>query len=103
MPRVSRRSPRWSSRAFRALLALYPAAFRDEYGRGLSLVFVDRYRDAGSTWERARLWLDALTGILSCRFRRADLLQQLLSRCDVRRAATKRESSTALAHRWPSC
>jgi predicted permease len=65
MPRVPRRSPRWSSRAFRALLALYPAAFRDEYGRELSLVFVDRYRDAGSTWERARLWLDALTGILT--------------------------------------
>ena len=33
-------------RAFRALLALYPAAFRDQYGRELALVFVDRYRDA---------------------------------------------------------
>lgn len=52
------------TRAFRALLALYPAAFRDEYGRELALVFVDRYRDAARPWDRVRLWLDAVTGIL---------------------------------------
>jgi predicted permease len=51
-------------RAFRALLALYPTAFRDEYGRELALVFVDRYRDAAGTWDRARLWLEAALGIL---------------------------------------
>ena len=51
-------------RAFRALLALYPAAFRDEYGRELALVFVDRYRDAAGPWDRARLWLEAVSGIL---------------------------------------
>ena len=51
-------------RAFRALLALYPAAFRDEYGRELALVFADRYRDATSPWDRARLWLEAVRGIL---------------------------------------
>ncbi len=55
---------RLSARAFRALLALYPAAFRDEYGRELSLVFVDRYRDASGPWDRALLWLEALAGIL---------------------------------------
>ena len=40
-----------------------PARFRDEYGRELSLLFVDRYRDASSAWERATLWLDVLTGL----------------------------------------
>ena len=59
------RHERLSARAFTALLALYPAAFRDEYGRELSLVFADRYRDATSAWARARLWLEALTGILT--------------------------------------
>jgi predicted permease len=54
-----------SGRAFRALLALYPAAFRDEYGRELALVFVDRYRDATGPWDRARLWLEAIAGILA--------------------------------------
>jgi len=54
-----------SARVFRALLALYPAAFRDEYRRELTLVFIDRYRDAASPWDRARLFLDALVGILA--------------------------------------
>ncbi|MGH9202291.1 MAG: hypothetical protein ACRD2A_13770, partial [Vicinamibacterales bacterium] len=26
-------------------------------------MFIDRYREAGRPWERARLWLDVLTGI----------------------------------------
>jgi predicted permease len=54
-----------SARAFRVLLALYPAAFRDEYGRELALVFADRYRDAAGRWDRVRLWLEALGGILA--------------------------------------
>lgn len=65
MPRTGPPLERVSARAFRTLLALYPAAFRDEYGRELSLVFVDRYRDAAGSWDRARLWLEALTGILT--------------------------------------
>src|SRR5262245_6954178 len=56
---------RFSARAFRALLAVYPAAFRDEYGRELSLVFVDRYRDADGLWDRTLLWLEALAGIFT--------------------------------------
>src|SRR5262245_5774167 len=56
---------RFSARAFRALLAFYPAAFRDEYGRELALVFVDRYRDAAGPWDRALLWLEALAGIFT--------------------------------------
>ena len=54
-----------STRAFRVLLALYPAAFRDEYHRELMLVFLDRYRYSTSRWDRARLWLEASTGILA--------------------------------------
>ncbi len=62
MPSNSRGTP---GRAFRALLGLYPAAFRDEYGREMALVFADRYRDAAGPLDRARLWLDALSGILA--------------------------------------
>ena len=65
MRRVRPRHERLSARAFQALLGLYPAAFRDEYGRELSLVFADRYRDATTTWDRARLWFEALIGIVT--------------------------------------
>jgi putative ABC transport system permease protein len=65
MPPPAPRLERLSTRAFRALLALYPAVFRDEYGRELSLVFVDRYRDAAGPWDRTLLWLEAVTGILT--------------------------------------
>jgi putative ABC transport system permease protein len=65
MPRTAPPLERLSARAFRALLALYPAVFRDEYGRELSLVFVDRYRHAAGPWERARMWFEALAGIVT--------------------------------------
>ena len=58
------RKERLSVRAFRAFLALYPAAFRDEYGREMTMAFVDRYRNADSVLARARLWFEALTGVL---------------------------------------
>jgi predicted permease len=61
----SRQADRLGTRAFGALLALYPGAFRDEYGRELSLVFVDHYRDAAGPWGRAHLWLEAVAGILT--------------------------------------
>jgi putative ABC transport system permease protein len=54
----------WSIRGFRALLALYPGEFRDEYGRELAMVFADRYRDASSGWARARVWIEALCGVI---------------------------------------
>src|SRR5258706_1496069 len=63
MGRPTRRTASRSARMFRALLALYPVAFRDEYRRELLLVFVDRYRDAGGRWERIRMWLEVLGGI----------------------------------------
>jgi hypothetical protein len=49
--------------AFRALLRLYPAEFRDEYSREMTLVFADRYRDAAHFWERILIWIEAITGI----------------------------------------
>lgn len=54
----------WSARAFRRLIRLYPGEFRDEYGREVALVFADRYRDASNSWQRARVWLEAVFGLL---------------------------------------
>jgi predicted permease len=65
MHSAPRRTTDLGARAFRALLALYPAAFRDEYGRELSLVFADRYRDATGRWDRVRLWIEAVGGVLA--------------------------------------
>src|SRR5262245_14204996 len=36
---------RWARALFRALLHLYPAPYRDEYGKEMTLVFTDRLRD----------------------------------------------------------
>ena len=63
MARNARPTP-WSIRAFRALLSLYPGEFRDEYGREMAMVFADRYRDAPNAFERALVWLEALSGVL---------------------------------------
>jgi predicted permease len=58
------RRAHWSTRAFRALLSLYPGEFRDEYGREMAMVFADRYRDAPNAFERALVWLEAVSGVL---------------------------------------
>jgi len=63
-PPTGDRLERLSARAFQWLLGLYPAVFRDEYGRELSLVFIDRYRDADGPLARALLWVEALAGIV---------------------------------------
>jgi hypothetical protein len=55
---------RRSTRVFDALLRLYPADFRDEYGREIVLVFADRYRDARRPLERAGVWLEAAAGVI---------------------------------------
>ncbi len=60
-----RRNTTFGARAFRALLALYPAAFRDEYGREMALVFADRHRDADGPVERAWLLLEVVAGVLT--------------------------------------
>jgi predicted permease len=49
---------------FRALLALYPGEFRDEYGRELALVFTDRFRDEPGVAGKLRVALEALAGVL---------------------------------------
>ena len=46
---------------YRRCLCLYPAEFRDEYGRELCMVFGDRWREERSL----RVWLEALAGILN--------------------------------------
>jgi predicted permease len=61
---TSRPGARRGSRAFRALLTLYPGEFRDEYGRELTLVFADRHRQAANVWERGLVWFDAVRGVL---------------------------------------
>jgi predicted permease len=53
-----------STRAFRALLALYPGEFRDEYGREVAMVFADRYQDATGIRQRVAVWMEALAGVL---------------------------------------
>jgi putative ABC transport system permease protein len=55
---------RRSVSVFDALLKLYPADFRDEYGREIVLVFADRYRDASGPVERAGIWLEAVAGVI---------------------------------------
>jgi predicted permease len=54
----------WSTRAFRALLGLYPGEFRDEYGRELAMVFADRYRDATGPLQRIAVCVEAICGLL---------------------------------------
>jgi len=53
-----------SKRVFEFLLSFYPPAFRDEYGREMTLLFVDRYREASGMFSRLFLWLEVLAGIL---------------------------------------
>ena len=60
---VPRRAP-FAARAFHALLSRYPAAFRDEYGRELSLVFADRYRDSAGVWDRVRISSEAFARVV---------------------------------------
>ncbi len=53
-----------STRAFKALLSLYPSGFRDEYGREIALMFEDRYRRAAGSPQRAIVWLESLGGLM---------------------------------------
>ena len=98
--RTPRPHERFSRRAFQALLALYPAAFRDEYGRELSLVFTDRYRDATTRWDRAQLWVEAVVGILREAPQEHARMKPLIvasTRCGVRPNAIEFSSDSARA------
>jgi putative ABC transport system permease protein len=50
---------------FGAVLHLYPASYRDEYGREMALVLVDRLRGEHSAAARAVVFLRALTSVLA--------------------------------------
>ena len=49
---------------YRALLRLYPASFREEYGREMRAIFARRWRLASHAGERAMLLADALVDAL---------------------------------------
>ncbi len=49
---------------FESLLKLYPAEFRDEYGREMTMLFADRYRDAKGVVGRLGVWFEVIAGIL---------------------------------------
>ena len=63
--------------AYRALLRLYPASFRAEYGDEMRAVFDQRRREAGGGLAAARLWLEAAGDVAFNALRvHADLLGQ---------------------------
>jgi predicted permease len=49
-----------SAKFYGWLVRIYPARFREEYRVPMERQFLDEYREAGSRWRRARLWLDAI-------------------------------------------
>jgi hypothetical protein len=51
-------------RAYRALLHLYPASFRAEYGEEMAAIFRHRLREAGGRSARFALWVRAFQEIL---------------------------------------
>jgi putative ABC transport system permease protein len=50
---------------YRALLYLYPAAWRAEYGAEMRAVFVQRVTDAGGLFGKLWLWLEVLADVLT--------------------------------------
>ncbi len=49
---------------YRALLFLYPAAFRAEYGEELSKLFATRLREASNPLSRFILWFETILDVL---------------------------------------
>src|SRR5436305_14603975 len=57
-----------SQRFFRALLRLFPAEFRGDFGDDMAATFNDQARDAlaqGDRMAALRLWRDTIAGILT--------------------------------------
>ena len=50
---------------FAAVLHLYPASYRDEYGREMTLVLIDRLRAEHTAVARVILLLDAIAAVLA--------------------------------------
>jgi putative ABC transport system permease protein len=58
------RLERWGRASFGALLHLYPASYREEYGREMMLVLIDRLRAEHHAAARAAVVLGALSSVL---------------------------------------
>lgn len=64
--RAPRRGERFIRRAYRALLRVYPASFREEYGQDVEETFVDGYRAAqGGNLTRAKYLAGALADVVA--------------------------------------
>jgi predicted permease len=64
-------------RFYRALLHLYPAAFRAEYGAEMCAIFARRRRDSGSAWGAAGLWWEVTMDVILNAVRsHGDILRQ---------------------------
>jgi putative ABC transport system permease protein len=68
---------------YAALLWLYPASFRDQYGREMRAIFARRWRQAPGVIDRARLVMEALVDVL----RNAPAAHGDILRLDVSTAA----------------
>jgi putative ABC transport system permease protein len=67
-------------RLYPALLRLYPASFRDEYGDEMGAIFAERRRQARGPLAALRLWLEALGDVAVNALRvHGDLLRQDLA------------------------
>ncbi len=62
---------------YRALLLLYPASFRGEYGDELTRLFATRMRDASNPLSRVLLWFETIVDVLLTAFQTHwDILRQ---------------------------
>jgi len=52
-----------AGKLYRLLLKLYPARFREEYGKPLERQFLDEYRDQHGGWQRLLFWTRTLTDL----------------------------------------
>ncbi len=80
-------------RAYRLLLHLYPASFRQEYGEEMASILARRLRDASRPLRRARVWAGAVWETLG----NAVLVHLDLLRQDLRYVARTLKRSPAFA------
>ena len=59
------RAERWARALFGAVLHLYPASFRDEYGKEMTLVLVDRLRGEHNAAARVAVLVAAIASVLA--------------------------------------
>src|ERR1700730_16610834 len=52
-----------ANRIYRWFLKLYPARFREEYGKPMERQFLDDYREIQGTRRRAMFWIGAATDL----------------------------------------